>query len=80
VPEEEYKKVEYKFSFAIVRSLMGLSGYGGITYRGVGFRDRLAKAGSIVCFKSFTSSSLIAAKAKLFGRTTFYTIHSVTGR
>lgn len=59
---------------------MQLPAFSGITYRGVSFKDRFAKEGSVLCFKSFTSTSTDSSKAKLFGKTTFYTIHSLTGR
>lgn len=50
-------KYEYKFSFALINSLLKLPNYSGKVYRGVRFSDVKSKEGHIISFSSFTSTS-----------------------
>lgn len=64
VSEKHYDSIEYKFSFAIIRSLLMLAGYSGKSYRGATFRHNFMKKGDVVCFSEFVSSSVYIEKAK----------------
>ncbi len=38
------------------------------------------KLGEVICFKSFTSTSMTRKKAEGFGKNTFFIIHCLTGK
>lgn len=73
-------KYQYKFSFALIKSLMKIPSYEGLVFRGIQFRDVKSQKGDIISFNSFTSTSLYREKALQFGKKTLYTIRSLTGK